>query len=354
MDGQLDAKQLIDRIVYLASLVSEPRSVDTTLDELRVITASSSQLSPRDIDTLKSIKTRLEDHLLHKERLRSFTDESLHTIVERHFATADPIKDARKAALGRIITTVLVVSAITGSLVALRLMHGQVVLAFFICLLFGGLALLFQSIKKDLVAQLHGSVNYLMAAVICNGFFALNFPIIAANSHLERMYMMQHGGFLIGAIPVYVFYYLAFYLYAKQLQVAVPRALRPAGAAITAVIVAIVSALLPHPVAVPDEFFFDLAVIGFAVSVYFSGIAAVVGLMAVPKTTALYSKSILFLAISMVMQTIGNGYFLMVVTFMSGDFSVNDQRGQVLTGMLVVVALAFQYVAAYKSKMSLH
>jgi hypothetical protein len=55
----------------------------------------------------------------------------------------------------------------------------------------------------------------------------------------------------------------------------------------------------------------------------------------------------------MVIQTIGNGYFLVAVTFMSGDFSVNEEKGQVLTGLLVVAAIVFQYVAVYNSKKSL-
>jgi hypothetical protein len=232
-------------------------------------------------------------------------------------------------------------------------MEGQVVLAFFIFTLFVGLALFFQSFKKEMVAQLHGSLNYLMAATIGTGLFALNFPIIAASPELARLPLLQHGGFLVGAIPVYVCYYLAFYLYAKQLGVNIPRALRPVGASLIAFGVAIISALLPHPVAVTDELFFDIAVVGFAVSVYFSTIAAALAFMAIPKTTALYSRSTLFLAVSMVLQTLGNGNFLVFVTFMSGDFSVNEQKGQILTALFIMAALACQYVAAYKTKTSL-
>jgi hypothetical protein len=263
------------------------------------------------------------------------------------------MRNVRRVALGQIIATVAIASIITGILAASGVMHGQVILAFYVFALFVGLALVFQSYKKDLVTQLQGSLNYLMAGTVGTGLFALNFPIIAASSYLESLPLLQHGGFLIGAVPVYAFYYVAFYLYAKQLGVSIPRALRPWGAAITAAAVALISALVPHPVVVSHEIYFDLAVVGFAVSVYLSGAAAVLGFMAVPKTTALYSKSTLFLAISMVLQTIGNGNFLIFVTFMSGDFSVNEQKGQILTGMLIVCALATQYIAAYKTKTSL-
>lgn len=353
MDGQENSQKLIDRIAYLASLVSEPQTVDTTLDKLRIITSRASQPTTQDIQTLKSVQTELEDYLIHKERLRTFTKASLQANMERHFATKNPRRDIQKAALGRIGLTIAVCAAITGLPAALGLMEGQVVLAFFICTLFVGLALLFKSIKKDLVAQLHGSVNYLMAATIGTGLFALNFPIIAASGHLESHPMFQHGGFLAAAIPVYGFYYLAFYFYAKQLNVAIPRLLRPTGVAVSALLVAVTLTVLPHPVAASHEIFFDLAVIGFGVSVYFSTVAAILGFMSVTKTTVVYSKSILFLAISMVMHTVGNGNFLVFVTFISGDFSVNEQKGQILTGIFIMAALAFQYVAAYKSKMAL-
>lgn len=327
--------------------------MDTILDKLRFITSRASQPTVQDIQTLKSIQTELEDYLVHKERLRTFTKASLHAHMERHFAAKDPFKDIQKAAIGRICLTIVACAVVTGLLAALKLMEGQVILAFFICTLFIGLALIFQSIKKDLVAQLHGSVNYLMAATIGTGVFALNFPIIAASSYLESHPMFQHGGFLAAAIPVYGFYYLAFYLYAKQLNVTVPRLLRPTGAAVSALLLAVVLALLPHPVPVSHEVFFDLAVIGFGVSVYFSTISAVLGFLSITKTTEVYSKSMLFLSISMVLQTIGNGNFLIFVTFASGDFSVNEQKGQILTGLLIMAALAFQYIAAYKSKTAL-
>lgn len=351
--GSMNDSQLIDRITYLASLVSDPRSVDTTLDKLRIITATSSRISSQEVKKLASVQAELENYLIHKERFRSFTKESLHANIERHFAADDPVQDVRKAAFRQIIVSIVVSAIISAMLAVSGIIRGQVVLAFFIFALFTGLAIIYQSFKKDLVAQLHGSLNYLMAATVGTGLFALNFPIIAANDYLENLPLLQHGGFLVGAVPVYACYYFAFYLYAKQLNTPVPAPLRPAGVLITSIIIATIAVLVPHPVAVSHEIFFDLAVVGFAVSVYLSGVAAALNFMAISRTTALYSKSTLFLALSMLFQTIGNGNFLIFVTFMSGDFSVNEQKGQVLTGMLIIAALASQYVAAYKSKTAL-
>lgn len=353
MNGQENARQLIDRIVYLASLVSEPQTVDTTLDKLRIITSQTSEPTAQDVRTLQSIQTELEEFLTHKERLRTFTKTSLHANVERHFAAKDPQRDVKKSALGQIGLTIASCAALTGLLVAVGLMKGQVVLAFLICTLFIGLAFIFQSIKKDLVAQLHGSVNYLMAATVGTGLFAIGFPIIAASSYLESHPLFQHGGFMAAALPVYGFYYLAFYLYAKQLKVAIPGLLRPTGVAISVLLLGFIGTILPHPVSVSNEMFFDLNLVGLGISVYFSAISAILGFMSVVKTTEIYSKNILFLSISMVLQTIGNGNLVIFVIFMSGNFSVNEQKGQIISGLLIVSALAFQYLAAYKSKTAL-
>lgn len=352
MSEQLDAKHLVDHIVYLASLVSEPCRIDTILDKLRILTANAQDLSSEHVKTLRAIEAELKEHLIKEEKLRSFTAASLEANMDKYFAEANPVQAARKTVLGRLIGSVVAASVLTGVLAVSGVMKGQVVLAFLIAALFVGLAFLFQSIKKDLVEQLHGSVNYLMAATIGTGLFALNFPIIAANSYLESHPMFQHGGFLIGAVPVYVCYYLAFYLYAKQVGAKMPWVLKPSGAAMNALLVAIVAILLPHPVPVSHEAFFDLAVVGFSVSVYFSAIAAILGFIAIPKTTRRYSRSISFLVISMILQTIGNGYLLVFITFMSGDFPVNEEKGQILTGVFIIAALVMQYISAYKSKMA--
>src|SRR5882724_1322897 len=108
MDGQINANQLVERIIYLASLVSEPHDVDTTLDKLRVVTATGTQQSLEGRKTLEVIQSELEDYLVHKERLRSFTEETLRTNLKRHFSTDDPLRQIRTGALRRIIATIIV------------------------------------------------------------------------------------------------------------------------------------------------------------------------------------------------------------------------------------------------------
>jgi hypothetical protein len=77
---ELTDPQLVDGIVYLASLVSNPQTIDPALDTLRRITASWDRGTSLDVEqrkTLRQITTRLKDYLIHHDPIRHFTPESL-------------------------------------------------------------------------------------------------------------------------------------------------------------------------------------------------------------------------------------------------------------------------------------
>lgn len=71
----------IDSIVYVGGLASEPKRIDPYLDELRVITSrpghNAAQLSDADKESLIGLYYRLEDYLLNKEPLRTYTTEEI-------------------------------------------------------------------------------------------------------------------------------------------------------------------------------------------------------------------------------------------------------------------------------------
>jgi hypothetical protein len=79
----------IAQVTYTASLISHPEEVDTVLDSLRTITARtnpSAPLSKNDEETLTSVQQQLESYLVSKEKLRSFTHDSLRIQIEQHMA----------------------------------------------------------------------------------------------------------------------------------------------------------------------------------------------------------------------------------------------------------------------------
>lgn len=73
-------RQLVDTIVYLASLVAQPDTIDRTLDTLRIVTAHwepETALSVGERVTLEQLARDLKDHLIHDDPLRNFTEEAL-------------------------------------------------------------------------------------------------------------------------------------------------------------------------------------------------------------------------------------------------------------------------------------
>ena len=80
----------VDVIVYMAQLVSEPRAIDGQLDALRSITARASQgqplrLTTTDEQTITSLYTSIEEHLIQKESVRKFNKEQLRTLLPESF-----------------------------------------------------------------------------------------------------------------------------------------------------------------------------------------------------------------------------------------------------------------------------
>ncbi len=82
--------RLLDVVMYLVSLVSQPSKVSMFMDPVRVLTAKkqAAQFSPQDVEVLHGVKDQLEDYLITKEEVAAFTPESLRIRTEEHFATS--------------------------------------------------------------------------------------------------------------------------------------------------------------------------------------------------------------------------------------------------------------------------
>ena len=70
---------LLDAVTFIATLVSKPSDIDQQLDRVRSITAqrSAHELTQEDEAVLGEVYVYVEDYLVNKESLRSFTRESI-------------------------------------------------------------------------------------------------------------------------------------------------------------------------------------------------------------------------------------------------------------------------------------
>lgn len=72
-------KTMLDAVMFVATLVSKSNEIDTQLDRVRSITAkhSTDQLTKEDDRVLHEVYDYLENYLIKKESLRSFTRDSI-------------------------------------------------------------------------------------------------------------------------------------------------------------------------------------------------------------------------------------------------------------------------------------
>src|SRR6187402_677156 len=89
MNTQPQGRQLINEVLYLASLASSPQAIDPLLDTLRVITAKLAQSGEPNVQQqtdLRTLKQKLEHYLVAQEPVRVFTPESLQLQVDQHMS----------------------------------------------------------------------------------------------------------------------------------------------------------------------------------------------------------------------------------------------------------------------------
>jgi hypothetical protein len=80
--------QLVNKVTYTASLITDVAAVDPMLDTLRRITArvdSPEHLSQHDRQELTTLQFNLEEHIVKREKVRYFTSESLQLQIQQHF-----------------------------------------------------------------------------------------------------------------------------------------------------------------------------------------------------------------------------------------------------------------------------
>lgn len=77
---------LLDAVRFIAMLASKPGEIDEQLDRVRAITAqrSASQLTQEDEAVLGEVYVYIENYLVDKESLRSFTRESIREKLRNH------------------------------------------------------------------------------------------------------------------------------------------------------------------------------------------------------------------------------------------------------------------------------
>lgn len=86
----------VDAVTYLASLASDPASIDPVLEDLRELTATAQPGQPlpeKSQMVLAKVYQELEKHLVEHERLRTFTKETIQAKVAEKFPKHNPTEE---------------------------------------------------------------------------------------------------------------------------------------------------------------------------------------------------------------------------------------------------------------------
>lgn len=182
---KLLAKQnIVEVITYTASLSSDPTTVDSLLDTLRAITSNTTtSFSLQEITALHELQQKLEDYLVHKEKLRSFTYDSLHFHITEHFTGTSRLKTLNWVTGGIIlIATMLGVLAVLLNIKDSPDRSAYMGLSVLYAILYLGMAGLFKEAARELTPEARKAYTYIFVAMSATGIIMLLQPAVALTS----------------------------------------------------------------------------------------------------------------------------------------------------------------------------
>lgn len=252
MQDEQSRRSLVDIVIYLASLVSDPRAIDPHLDTVRIITAqagSSGSLSAEQQQELKGVKQKIEQYLLTQDPVRVFTAESLQLQLDNYTSGGNAKRamwQLGRSALAAIIGTALVVLLLEFFGPGVK---AQIVGTAFFALLHISAAYLFVSVLKAFTTKFRIAFRWICAGIVILGLSLVAQPII------ELIGLRGTAiGSLLGFVPPLiagVIMLIGASLYAKLSGLAVKKAILILLLAVA--MLGTISILLPHaPSKLPD------------------------------------------------------------------------------------------------------
>lgn len=204
---------LVDRIVYTASLATRMSEIDQYLDKLRATTSqstfSSETMTDQEYATLSGVQQQLEQYLVEREPLRSFTNESLQVQVEQHLAGNVETKQ------GLLKVTIILVLALVAATLGGVLpgvpgsQQQQIILAGAVatCFLNLGASWLFLSALPAFKSQLRRAFGFICTGIVLFSVAILSEPLIElanlrANSDIVTILVMPIV--FLSALSMYV------------------------------------------------------------------------------------------------------------------------------------------------------
>ncbi len=297
-------RSLLDVILYLASLVSDPKVIDPLLDEVREITARMQPGVPLDLPTrqkLEHVRQEITDHLLHHDMLRTFKPDELQQKLIERFGGEGKTPKAKQTLRQVILIFVAMAGYALISLpvgAALPQAQRTLVTPFFsMTALFLGIGWLFWSGLRDFNPKVRKAYGLITVGFILTGLAGLPAPLAAI---FPDNTLFRYSVIMPLFVPANLCIYLGTQLFAQI--VGVQSRLASRGVVLTAAVLLALAVLpLPHPSQEPSELFFDATMAAIIIIIVLSGSSALLARQISHRTTAMYTKAMGWFSATMAM-----------------------------------------------------
>jgi len=331
--------ELVDRIVYTASLASNFQDIDAILEPLREVTAVfdiSKPLPAEAEQRLLGVQRQLENYLVTEERLRQFTPESLALQIDQHMQGNTEKRAVPQ--LRAVIIASTVVAIIAGALPMLddapqrgRVGSGVLFSAFTV-----GAAWLFLNALPAFTSELRRAFKIICLGVTLLGLSLIEQPLFHALG-IEGRPMVN----LLYPMPIIVasiLFHAGNLAYVRLVGVrSVWATMRPA--ILAALVLSVISWFMPHPNVHGSELLHDVTSVIWAWIVVMPIGSAIALPMAVRMVPELYKPPIRALAQAMLPTIAVTGY-LFVLNVMAGSYAnVDSLYVYILFGFVVCMSM---------------
>lgn len=297
---------LLEAILYLASLASNQRQIDIILDPLREITArqefKKDSPTPDDNAKLRPIFDEVVGYLTTREKVRAFTPEDLELRLQDRFEGSGAHHTLGiTLAITFLITVVLGAGCLLIKPPASALENASDLTSFYILLslptMFTVVSLsaawFFFSALRYFREKLQRAYKVIAFSVAALGIAHLQMPILAYVSTLGSAWVWD-GGVGLLYVPTHTLIYVGTAIFARSIQIRNRFTAWPTVVSIGAICFVLVG-LAPHSPARWNESFFDLATGTFPLGVVASLAAAINCYLIARRVNDIYRRPMLWL-----------------------------------------------------------
>lgn len=310
--------ELIESITYLATLVSERSAIDKSLDTLRVMTSrkGDAPFTPENRAILERLLAELKDYLLHKDRVREFSEQELDARLQRHLAGQN--QPGRIVDFGLVCLSSLFVAAATIVIPTSLSFLNRTFLAglVFMMLLTLWNVWFYRSALGNFRPELKRSFKLIYIGVALLGLQFVHFTRLGFTGELI-LPLFKYGGLTIIAFSALTAIYFGLRRYAEALSITT--IFTSAGFfGATAGLAAVVVSAYAYASSVPDKFFFSFSLVGAAgasvACIFNAGLARRIS----ASVTTVYGRSMRWLYIFHMLGSFGAAGFTVTLAILAG------------------------------------